>query len=195
MGDAALGVYAAAIRVPEAATFLPMVLASSLLPSLLRSRAEGPKAYDFALQRFFRINTLISLSICLPVSLAAPWIIRFLYGTTFSEAGPILAVYVWSLPFLFLGVARGQHLLNELLTHLPLWFSGFGLTVNLLACFLLIPRLGPMGAAIATVLSQFVSAFLSSFLHPKTRSVGRQQWLAIVTPWKIRAMAGISDGI
>ncbi|HEY1763691.1 MAG TPA: flippase [Opitutaceae bacterium] len=195
MGDASLGIYAAAIRIPEAATFLPMVLASSLLPSLLRSREEGPRIYQLALQRFFRINALLALSICIPVSLAAPWLIRILYGPTFAEAGPILAVYVWSLLFAFLGVARGQHLLNELLTRLPLWFSGFGLAVNLVACVVLIPRFGAMGAAVSTVVSSFASAFLSSFIHPKTRIVGRQQWLALLTPWRIGSLAGVSDGI
>jgi PST family polysaccharide transporter len=195
MGDATLGIYAAAIRIPEAATFLPMVLASSLLPSLLRSRAESERSYEQALQRFFRINTLLALCICVPVSLGAPWLIRFLYGPTFSDAAPILAVYVWSLLFIFLGVARGQHLLNELLTRLPLWFNGFGLAVNLVGCLVLIPRFGAMGAAVATVVSSFASAFLTSFIHPKTRTVGRQQWLAILTPWRIRSLAGVSDGI
>ena len=112
-----------------------------------------------------------------------------------AEAAPILAVYVWSLLFAFLGVARGQHLLNELLTHLPLWFSGFGLAVNLVACVVLIPRFGAMGAAVSTVISSFASAFLSSFIHPKTRTVGRQQWVALLTPWRIRSLAGLSDGI
>jgi PST family polysaccharide transporter len=195
MGDATLGIYAAAIRIPEAATFLPMVLASSLLPSLLRSRAESPQAYRAARLRFFRINALMALAICLPVSLAAPWIIRVLFGPSYSEAGPILAVYVWSLLFIFLGVARGQHLLNELYTQLPLWFGGLGLLVNLVACLLLIPRYGAMGAAVGTVLSQFVAAFLSSFIHPKTRSLGREQWLAMMTPWRIRAAAGLSGGL
>jgi O-antigen/teichoic acid export membrane protein len=195
MGDAALGVYAAAIRIPEAATFLPMVLASSLLPSLLRSRAEGPRIYDLALERFFRINALLALCICIPVSIAAPWLIRLLYGPAFGEAAPILAVYVWSLLFAFLGVARGQHLLNELLTHLPLWFSAFGLAVNLIASLALIPRYGAMGAAVATLFSNFAAAFLSSFIHPKTRTVGRQQWIALLTPWRIRSLAGVSNGL
>ena len=194
-GDAALGVYAAAIKIPEVATFLPGVLASSLLPWLMRSRAEGKVAYGAALQKFFRINTLMALSISVPVSIAAPWIIRLLYGAGYSEAGPVLAVYVWALPFLFLGVARGQHLLNELMTQFPLWFSASGLTINLLACIILIPRLGPMGAALATVISQMVAAFLSSFVHPKTREVGRKQLLAMLTPWKIRELASLSDGL
>jgi PST family polysaccharide transporter len=193
MGDAVLGIYAAAIRIPETATFLPTVLATSLLPSLLKSKSEGALAYKTALRRFFRINALLALSICIPVSIGAPYIIRLLFGPSFSEAGPVLAVYVWSLLFVFLGVARGQHLLNELLTHLPLWFSLFGLLVNLGACLIMIPKYGAMGAAIATVVSQCMAAFLSSFIHPKTRLVGREQWLAMITPWRIRtagAMAG-----
>jgi len=193
-GDAALGIYAAAIKIPEVATFLPGVLASSLLPWLMRRRSEGSQAYGAALQRFFRINALMALSISIPVSIAAPWIIRLLYGPAFAEAGPVLAVYVWALPFLFLGVARGQHLLNELMTQFPLWFSATGLSINLAACALLIPRFGPMGAALATVLSQLTAAFLLSFVHPKTRAVGRQQLLAILTPWKIRTIVGLSDG-
>jgi len=183
LGDAALGVYAAAIKIPEAATFIPTVLASSMLPSLLHSRSKGPEAYHAAFRRFFRINTLLALSICVPVSLGAPWIVRLLFGAAYSDAAPVMAVHVWSLLFLFLGVARGQYLLNELLTRLPLWFSAFGLTVNLAGCLVLIPRFGPMGAAVATVLSQFASAFLTSFIHPKTRTMGREQWLAVVSPW------------
>ena len=113
LGDAALGVYAAAIRLPEAASFIPMVLASSLLPSLIRSRGEGAEAYRRARLRFFRLNVSVALLLCLPISLGAPLIIRVLFGHGYLEAGPVLAVYVWSLLFIFVGVARGQHLLNE----------------------------------------------------------------------------------
>ena len=37
VGDTALGIYSAAIRVPEMTTFLPIILASSMLPGLVKS--------------------------------------------------------------------------------------------------------------------------------------------------------------
>jgi PST family polysaccharide transporter len=188
LGDAALGIYAAAIRIPEAANFLPVVLSSSLLPSLLRRRGEGAAAYKKARLQFFRLNVTAALLICVPVSLGAPWIIRLLFGHAYAEAAPVLALHVWSLLFIFVGVARGQHLLNEKQTQFPLWYSALGLVVNVIGCWMLIPRLGPMGAAIATVGSQAVAAFLSSFVHPKTRAVGREQCLALLTPWKFWAV-------
>ncbi len=188
MGDAALGLYAAAIRIPEAANFLPMVLSASLLPSLLRRRSEGAAAYRKARLQFFRLNVTAALLICVPVSLCAPWIIRLLFGPAYAAAGPVLALHVWSLLFIFVGVARGQHLLNEKQTQFPLWYSLLGLVANVLGCWMLIPRFGPMGAAIAIVGSQAVAAFLSSFVHPKTRAVGREQCLALLTPWKFWAV-------
>lgn len=189
LGDASLAIYAAAIRIPEAALFLPVILSSSLLPSLLRSRAQGVHAYRVARLRFLRMHALLALAICVPVCLGAPWIIHFLYGDAYRDAAPVMAVYTWSLLFVFLGVARAQHLLNERQTHLPLWYSVLGLLVALVGCFVLIPRWGPMGAAAATVIAQLVSAFLSSFIHPTTHEIGREQWRALLTPWRIHAGA------
>jgi Na+-driven multidrug efflux pump len=94
-----------------------------------------------------------------------------------------MMVYVWSLVFAFLGVARGAYLLNERFTRLALFFSVTGLVVNLVCNWLLIPRLGVMGAAIATVLSYSISVLFSSFLIPSMRNVARLQCLALISPW------------
>ena len=71
LGNAALGIYAAAIRVPEAANFIPMVLASSLLPGLVKSRERSAESYNFALLRYLRINMLIASAICVPLTVGA----------------------------------------------------------------------------------------------------------------------------
>jgi len=183
LGNAALGIYAAAIRVPESGNFIPMVLAASLLPGLLKNRERGAKAYNAALLRNFRIFSLIAYAVCLPLSFGARWIIHLLFHNAYAAAAPVMMVYVWSLVFIFLGVARGAYLMNERLTRLALLFSLVGLVVNILCNFLFIPRFGVMGAAIATVASQLGSAFLVSFLVPATRQIACLQGLALLSPW------------
>jgi PST family polysaccharide transporter len=96
-----------------------------------------------------------------------------------------MMIYVWSLLFIFLGVARTQYLLNERFTRLSLLFSSLGLVINLTFNFLLIPWFGIIGAALATVISQAGSAFLASFFVPATRRLARLQAIALFTPWKI----------
>ena len=183
LGDAALGIYSAGTRVPEMATFLPMVLASSMLPGMVSSQAQGPEAYKLALLRYFRINVLLAYSVCLPLSLGAPWIIQVLFHKSYAQAAPIMAVYAWGLVSVFLGVARSQHLLNERMTRHSLVFSLIGLAMTLTLNLLLIPRLGVMGAAVATVVSYTCSGYLASFLFPATRPIARLQTLALISPW------------
>ncbi len=184
LNDTALGVYSAAIRIPEVVNFVPIVLASSLLPSLLRHRDQGPAVDRAARLRFYRLNVLISIAVCLPLSIGSPWIVRLLYGHKFQEAVPIMAVYAWTLPFVFLGVARSQCLLNERQTKCFIIFTFYGLIVNVGMNLLMIPRFGPLGAAWAAILAYAVAALGSSFLLATTRKTGQEQLLALVTPWR-----------
>jgi polysaccharide transporter, PST family len=185
LDDAALGVYTAATRITEATYFVAGILASSLLPSLLRQRDLGDAAYRAARLRFFRINAALAFLVIVPLSLAAPWLMGALYGSNYAEAALVLRVHAWTILFAFLGVARGQHFLNERQTGWALRFSVWGLILNVLLCATLIPRYRLHGAAWSVVIAYAVSAVGTSFLHSGARSVGREQVWAILTPWKI----------
>lgn len=184
LDDAALGVYSAAIRVSETLNFLPVILASSLLPSLLRARDAGPDIYKATRMRFFRLNALLAFAICVPLTVLSPWIIRILYGTQFAGSASVLAVHAWSLLFVFMGVARGQHLLNERQLYWSLLSTIWGLGANVGFSLLLIPRYGPLGAAYAVLLAYSIAAVGSPFLFRATRSLGRELVLALLTPWR-----------
>lgn len=184
LSNADLGIFGAAIRIPDAFGFLPGILASSLLPGLLRSRAQGDGVYFEQLQRFFRINALVAYFVCLPLSLGSLLIVRLLFGPAYRDSGAVMAVYTWALFFSFQGVARGQHLLNLRLVRLSLLFSVVGLFVSLGLNFLLIPRWGVMGAAAATTVANLSCSVLTSFLVAPTRRIGRMQLLALATPFQ-----------
>jgi PST family polysaccharide transporter len=184
LDDAALGVYSAGIRVSETANFLPVILASSLLPSLLRARDAGPEVYRVARMRFFRLNALIAFAICVPLTVLSPLITGVLYGTQFLGSASVLAVHSWSLVFVFMGVARGQHLLNERQQFWSLLTTILGLVANVAFSVMLIPRYGPVGAAYAVLLAYAIAAVGSPFLFTATRQLGRELVLAILTPWR-----------
>jgi PST family polysaccharide transporter len=183
LGDREMGLYAAAIRFPDCALFLPTALAISVVPALLRAHQTGGAAYEAGLLAYMRLSALMGLAVALPLALAAPWLMQFLFGDAYASAWATMSVYVLAMPFMFLGVARTQHLLNEGQMRLSLAFSIIGLVINLGLNFALIPVIGKMGAAIATVASQALSAVLASFIHPASRRLGQLQCLALCTPW------------
>ncbi|HVU25131.1 MAG TPA: flippase [Opitutus sp.] len=181
-GPAPAGIYAAAVRISEIGYFVPAAIASSVLPALLRSRAAGEAAYRERLQRYYDGSAALAYGLTVPVALAAPWVVRLLYGAAFADAGPVLALHVWASVFVFLGVARSQFLVNEKLTRFALLATSLGAAVNVGLNGLWIPRWGAMGAAWATLVSYALSAWASSFLHPAVRATGRMQTRALLLP-------------
>lgn len=181
-GAAAVGHYAAAVRFTEIWYFVPMALASSLLPSLLRARVQGNGVYAARMQQFYDLNAGVAYLVMVPIALGAPWLIQKFYGVEYIESARVLAVYIWSTVFIFLGVARSQFLVNEGYTRFYFLSTLAGLLTNVGLNLVLIPRHGAWGAALATLLSQMVAAWASSFCFAPVRATAWMQTRALFIP-------------
>lgn len=158
-GDREVGIYAAATRISEVWYFLPAVIVASVSPSIIKSHGTDPGLYIRKLQRLYFLMAWSAIGLSLPISLASEWIVKLLYGIQFKEAGPVLAIHLWASVAVFLGVASSQHLLIEQQQKISFYRTLIGVICNIVLNLLLIPRLGAMGAAIATVVSYFIATF------------------------------------
>lgn len=182
LGSEATGMYTAAVKISEIWYFLPAILATSVFPSIVRSREGDRELYRNRLQQYFSLNALLALTISIPVSLCAGRLIGVLYGNDYAEAGPILAVHIWASVFVFLGVAREQFLLAEGLLRFSLAATLTGAVANVCLNFVLIPTHRGFGAAVATAISYGIAAMASSFFHERVRSAGWMQLRALFLP-------------
>jgi O-antigen/teichoic acid export membrane protein len=112
----------------------------------------------------------------------APYIIAGLYGDAYKGAETILAIHIWSSIFVFLGVARGKYLVTEGLLKFSLLATSLGAIMNIVLNIFLIPKYHGVGAAMATVISYFTSAFLSSFFYRPLVQTGIMQTKALLAP-------------
>jgi PST family polysaccharide transporter len=181
-GPSAVGIYAAAAKLSEVWYFLPTALASSVLPALLRARGSDAAEYARRQQQYFDLSAAIAYGLSIPIALIAPWIVHWAYGADFGTAGPILAVHIWSSIFVFLGVARGQWLVNEGMQKFYLTATVVGAAANVVLNFIFIPRWGGLGAAWATVISYGLAAWLASYFHPAVRLIAKMQTRALLVP-------------
>jgi len=92
--------------------------------------------------------------------------------------------------FVFLGVARGQYLINEGLVRFSFFTTALGAIVNVGLNIILIPQYEGVGAAIATVISQGASAYLSSFVYPRLFETGLMQSKALIAPARYLVLIG-----
>jgi len=187
-GTAAVGLYSAAVRLSEMFYFIPMVIASSVLPSIIRSRSLGKEIYLSRLQKYFTLSAVMAVAIALPISLASGWIAHVLYGAQYQGVSTILTVHVWASVFVFMGIARGQYLLSEGYTVFLMIAAATGAVVNIILNLFWIPRYGPFGPAFATVAGYCVSDLVSSFCYRKTFNIGIMQLKAIFFPFTARRL-------
>lgn len=158
-GDREVGIYAAATRLSEIWYFLPMVIVASVSPAIIKCHGTDIGLYINRLRKLYFIMAWLAIGISLPLSLLSGWIVSILYGVEFREAAPILAIHLWASAAVFLGMASSQYLLVEQLQKISFYRTLIGLLCNIALNLMLIPRLGAIGAAIATVVSYFIATF------------------------------------
>jgi len=111
----------------------------------------------------------LAVAIALPTTFLAPWVIRVLYGDAFSQAARVLSIHIWAGVFVFLGVASGKWLLTENLQIFSTINTSIGAMVNIFLNYILIKKMGINGAAISTLISYFIAAYLCLSFFDKTR--------------------------
>lgn len=180
IGDKAVGIYAAAVRLSEAWYFIPVAIVASAFPSIVEARDGPPEAYHRRLQVLFKSLSLLSYAVCIPATLMSGWLVTLLYGERYVQAGPVLAVLLWAGPSVALGVAGEQWKVAERLTRFSFPATALGAVMNVVLNWFWIPRYGPLGAAFATVASYPVAGILACLLFRETRQVGVMMLKALV---------------
>jgi len=169
MNAEAVGQYAAAVRLSEAWYFIPMVIASSLFPAIINAKKQSEELYYARLQKLYSLMVWLAIAIALPMTFLSDWVVHFLYGEQYNQAGSVLMIHIWAGVFVFLGVASGKWLLSENLQIFSTVNTSIGMIVNVWLNYILIPKIGVLGAAWATLISYFVAAYLCLLFFKKTR--------------------------
>jgi len=166
-GDKEVGIYSAAVRLSEIWYFIPVAIVSSVSPSIVEAKRTSEDLYYQRLGKLFRLMTGISYGIASIMTFFSKVLVLSLFGSAYGEAGLVLSIHIWSSLFFFLAAARSPWILNEGLMKISLYSAILGALSNVMLNLLLIPRFGPTGAALATLVSYAFSAFLfNAFLRP-----------------------------
>lgn len=183
VGEAEVGQYAVATRLSNVAHFVPTLLAASLFPAIVNAKKTDEKLYQNRLRQYFELNAGLAYGIMLPMVFLAPWIVVGLFGSAYQDAVLILQIHVFSLIFVFLGVARSQYLTTEGLFKYSLVCTLSGAIVNFVLNYFLIPVYQGAGAAVATVLSYMIAAYLSTAFYRPASKVFAMQTRSMFIPF------------
>ena len=135
---------------------VPTVLATALLPVISRLSRSSPGLTRLAQQKVAKYMFSLGLPLTLGGMVLADQIIGLLFPN-YPRSAEVLRVLLPVLAISYFGTGQGSLLASAKLMPLNTISSAWGAAVNLLACLLLIPFLGPLGAALAFTTSVLVT--------------------------------------
>ncbi|UFS72697.1 flippase [Geomonas sp. RF6] len=177
-----LGVYAAAVRVAELWFFLPSAIIASVFPNIIKAKEVDEEEFYKRLQKLFNFLAFAGYAVAIPVTFLGPFVINLLYGKAYSGAAPMLIILIWSDLFINLAMARGAYLFAMNWTWILLGVNAVAAVVNIALNLVLIPHYGGTGAAVASLLSYWVSAHGVCFLIKPLRRGGQMMTRALLWP-------------
>ena len=168
----AVGLYAAATKISEGWFFIPAIIATSFYPAILASKKNGNIVqYKKRIQHLLNIMVLISVIVGIGITIISEELINFLYSESYSSSYLVLIIHIWGGLFVAMSGIVYRVLIAEDLQKYSFYRGLVGLFVNIGLNYILIPKYGIIGAAVATLVSQFFALYLFNITNEKTRNI------------------------
>ncbi|MDT8395064.1 MAG: flippase [bacterium] len=180
LGDRQVGIYSVAVRLTELWYFIPIILQSTLMPSIVRAGEVSRALLDRRMHSFYRLMSGLAYMIIVPMWLLADRLVLLLFGEAYVEAVPMLRWLLITVLFVNLGLARTAFLTTMNWTRLHMASSVLGALINVALNLILIPVYGGMGAVTASLIAYWVQVHGACFLFPALRGTGLSMLRAMV---------------
>lgn len=164
MNNEAVAMYSVALTLASAISIIPQALIEGFRPDILKYRATDPAQYHRRLKQLYASVFWICIAYCIAITVLAKWIILILYGEKYLGAVPALSLVVWYTTFSYFGSINNIYMVAENKAKWVQITTLVGALTNVCLNFLLIPRFGVVGAAGASLLTQFIANFVMVYL-------------------------------
>ncbi|MCC1483480.1 flippase [Winogradskyella immobilis] len=183
INDYAVGQYSAAVSITGIISFIPIVLSESITPTLISKRMLSKKNYNLNRQAFSNVIIWGSLVLSIIVMLLSPIIINILYGKEYYPAIEVMKIFAFKGLFVAMGAVAAQIMIIEAVHQLAYIKSVVGGVVNIIFNYILILKLGMIGAVWASLLAFFFSSYITHYFIKRYRYIFWIQTKSLFFGW------------
>ena len=191
IGEAETGLYSAAIVCIGITGFVFSAVIDSARPVILEAKEKNQELYEKRMIQLYAIITGMSLGQCVGMTLLARPIVLLLYGKEYLGSARILAVAVWYITFGHYGSVRNIWILAEGKQKYLTGINVAGALANVVLNLCLIPIWGAIGAAVASLFTQFFTNVVIGFLF---KPIQRNNYFMIKS-WNPRVVLELAGKI
>ena len=169
MSETETGFYSAAITCIGISGFVFAAIIDSARPIILEAKNHNLELYEKRIIQLYSIITFLSLAQSIGMTLLAKPLVFLLYGTEYSRTAEILMVAVWYITFGHYGTVRNIWILAEGKQKYLTGINVAGALANVALNLCMIPLWGAVGAAVASVITQFFTNVIIGFMWKPIR--------------------------
>ena len=169
VGEIETGFYSAAITCIGITSFVFTAIIDSIRPVILEAKEQNQELYEKRMVQLYSIITFLSLAQSVGMTLLAKPLVYILYGVEYSKSAAILAVAVWYITFGHYGSVRNIWILAEGKQKYLTGINIAGALANVVLNYCLIPIWGAVGAAVASIITQFFTNVIIGFIFEPIR--------------------------
>jgi PST family polysaccharide transporter len=173
IGETETGFYSAAITCIGISSFVFAAVIDSMRPVILGEKEKNPEMYEKRVSQLYSIITCLSLAQSIAMTLLAKPLVFILYGPEYTKTAGILCVAVWYVTFSYYGSVRNVWILAEGKQKYLFGINVIGAAANLILNWFLIPLWGGVGAAVASLITQFFTNVIIGFIFKPIRENNR----------------------
>ncbi|MFC1721520.1 flippase [Patescibacteria group bacterium] len=167
-GALEVGYYNTAYELVFAFMFIPSVVSGAMYPVISRFYKEDKSKIAGLVGRLIKYYTIASVALMIFLYLLGAPLIRLFFGAEYEPSIPLFKILTFVLVFVFVNFLVGTLLNASNKQHVTTIAAGICAGVNVAINFILIPQYGAAGAAVATIITEFILGFISIvYLHKK----------------------------
>ena len=174
--------YAAAAKISDIFNVLPMIFIGSIYPYLADDRQKDKEVFYKNFQKVFFILSFTAIILSISVVIFSGTIINSIYGNKFILADKILRIHIGSIIFVFFNIASSRWYVLENIEKIAMYRSIIGAVLNIVLNYFFITRYGAVGAAYGTLISLFVTGYLSDIIFKESRKLFFIKTIALFYP-------------
>jgi len=161
IGVEAAGIYNVAFIIMVAVLLFPGIIYQKFLLPKMHRWAHQDSEHFYRVYRHGNVIMLMLGTIAMLLILVlAPWAVVVLFGEAYQDVVDLLMILALSIPILFVASSVGATLVTQEHMREKVKLMGVVAAVNIALNLILIPSYGTEGAAVATVVSNFILLFL-----------------------------------
>ena len=167
--DSSVGYFTTATTVCAMWVFVLQAIIDSVYPTILNLKGKDQLQYERKNRQLYAIVFYVSCLVSVGFLVLGDFVIKILYGEAYMPAAGILKVVSWYTAFSYLGVARNAWIVSEGKQKYLKYIYGAAAILNVVMNLILIPVMGTIGAATATLITQILTSIVLPIMFKELR--------------------------